>query len=92
MTTKLFLYRNLKPILPEEMSASYRLVMNRDFTGVVDDYSLKNYDMITPDQKKEHEVYLNTISNINMTRDRMDEDEDSKVSLTNWTQVGCIFN
>jgi hypothetical protein len=66
--------------------------MNRDFTGVVDDYSVKNYDMITPDKKKEQEVFLNTLSNINMTRDRMDDDEDSKVSFTNWTQVGCIFN
>jgi len=48
--------------------------------------------MVTPDQKKEQKVFLNTLSNINMTRDRMDDDEDSKVCMTNWTQVGCIFN
>jgi len=65
--------------------------MKRDFTGIVDDYSIKNYDMYTPEEKKLNETYLKTLSNINMTRDAMDNDEDF-VCFTNWTQVGCIFN
>ena len=73
------------------MSASYHLIMNRDFTGMVDDYSVKNYDMITPDQKNEQEVCLITLPKINMTRDKMDEDDNKKVCLTNWAQVGCIL-
>lgn len=58
---------------------------------MVDDYSVKNYDMITPDQKNEQEVCLITLPKINMTRDKMDEDDNKKVCLTNWAQVGCIL-
>ncbi len=82
-------YRNLDPILPEDMSASYRLIMNRDFKGLVDDYSVKNY---TPEERKANESFLTTITNVNMTRDQMDDDEDNIVCFTNWTEVGCILN
>ena len=70
------------------MSASYRLIMNRDFKGIVDDYSVKN---VTPEERKKHDDYFRTLSNINMTRDKMDDDEDN-VLFINWTVVGCIFN
>lgn len=86
------IHRNLEPILPTDISSSYRMVMNRDFTNVVDDYSIINKDKMSAKDKNKQEIYLQTISNINMTRDRMDDDEDNNVMFTNWTQVGCIFN
>lgn len=47
-----FINRNLEPILPTEISSSYRMIMNRDFKNVVDDYSIINEDKMSANDKK----------------------------------------
>jgi len=80
--------RKLLPIQPEDFSTSYRLIMKRDFSDVDDNNSFKN---LTSGEYKRNEMFLKTLSNVNMTRDAMDDDEDH-VCFTDWTQVGCVFN
>jgi hypothetical protein len=75
--------------LPEEYSASYRRLVQRDFSHDLDDYTFLNASDET--KKDSHEGIFDLMSRVNMTRDSMDDDED-RVIPTNFIVVGSILN
>jgi hypothetical protein len=79
--------RKLEEILPEEYSASYRRLVQRDFSQDLDNYTLLN----ASDEAKKHKAGLfDQMSRVNMTRDSMDDDEDWVIP-TNFVVVGSIL-
>ena len=76
----------MEPILPEHYSASYKRVVERDFSEDDDDYTIQN---CTEEQKKENKNLIDLMSRINMTRDSIDIDE--SIIRINFTKVGLIL-
>ena len=83
----IMLCRKLNGIFPEEYSASYRRLVQRDFSRDRDDYTLLN---ASDEAKKHYEGLYDQMSRVNMTRDSMDDDEDTVIP-TNFVVVGGIL-
>jgi hypothetical protein len=74
--------------LPEEYSASYRRLVQRDFSHDLDDYTFLNASDET--KKHSHEGVFDLMSRVTMTRDSMDDDE-ARVIPTNFIVVCSIL-
>ena len=88
-THNLNVHRKLDEIRPEEFSASYRRIVQRDFTndGGVAEYTILN---TTPEQRKDYKGLLDLLYRVNVIRDSMDEDEDFVLPV-NFPAVGSIL-
>jgi hypothetical protein len=84
--------RDLVPILPQNFSASYPLVVMRDFSNAADaDYSIANATDEGKKKLKENNAFAGCLVRINQMRDAMDEDEDDVIPV-NFPLVGDILN
>jgi hypothetical protein len=85
--------RGLDAILPNEFSASYRRLVQRDFT---DDEDVAGYTVTGDTEKekkqtkKDYGALTELLTHVNMTRDGMDEDEHFVLPV-NFSAVGCIL-
>jgi hypothetical protein len=84
-------FRKLNEILPEEFSASYKRLVKQDFTDTTDiaGYLVTNAQDVSQENKEQLEVLTSLLTQINMTRDSMDEDED--ILQMNLSVVGSIL-
>lgn len=82
------IYRDLDEILPENYSNSYQSVVQHIFP---DDTSVREYTVLNPTKEsvQERGGLYDLLTQVNMTRDSIDEDEDY-LSM-NFTAVGCIL-
>ena len=76
-------------IRPEEYSASYRRLVQHFFADEDCDghYTIQN---ATKEAKKNYASLLDLLTQINITRDAMDDDEDHVLPV-NFSAVGCIL-
>jgi hypothetical protein len=87
LTLNVATHRMLHEIRPEDFSASYKRLVKRDFSEDVDDYSVTN---VSAEQEEDYKGLFDLLTRVNMTRDSMDEDEDSVIPW-NFTEIGCIL-
>jgi hypothetical protein len=79
--------RDLEEILPEPFSASYRLLVMRDFFGEDADYTK---DDATEEQKTS--AFVECLTRIKKARDRMDDDEKNVLPLNFPHVVGYLIS
>merc|ERR1740124_31980 len=80
------LTRQLDVIYPEESSASYKRLVQKIFTDGNADYSVRN---VTKEAMKKDKQFIDLLTQVNMTRDSMEEDDD--FLPFNLPSVGCIL-
>jgi hypothetical protein len=83
--------RKMDAILPEQFSASYRLLVMRDFSGEDADCSITHVSAKRKGFLRRTSVFFNAITRINMARDSMDKDEMDLLPV-NLPHVGGILN
>ncbi|KAL7568109.1 hypothetical protein ACA910_019507 [Epithemia clementina (nom. ined.)] len=84
--------RDLNEILPEQMSASYRILVNHDFSQAeknVIDYTIE--DIKDKAKALKESKYINCLVRINQARDAMDDDETDIIPV-NFPLVGAKLN
>ena len=87
------LKRGLIEIRPNEYSASYRRLVQRDFTDEdnVAGYTVRgDTEKEKKQTKNEYGALTELLTHVNMTRDGMDEDADFVLQV-NFSVVGCIL-
>ncbi|GAX18252.1 hypothetical protein FisN_20Lu011 [Fistulifera solaris] len=92
MVRRNFSHRALDEVRPEEFCASYRHLVQQDFSSEDLQNHYTNRTKSGADAKTKHHfnAFVNLLTRINITRDAMDDDEQNVLPL-NFSAVGSVL-